>query len=106
MPEKQYHFQEIRYNKKENNTIPKKMLPQSRGSILTLILLLPEKDNHIDEERRDEDGTGPAHISKETGHFDAALFRNGFYHEVRGITDIGIGAHEYSTGRNRFEHDL
>lgn len=67
---------------------------------------LPEEYEHIDDKGWNKNGTRPAHVSEEAWHLDAALFGNGFDHEVRCITDIRIRTHKHSTGRNSFQHDL
>jgi len=60
-----------------------------------------EKDKGHDDKQDHQDGDGIfEHISKETGHFDAGFFRNGFDHEIRRISDIGIGAHKNRANGN------
>ncbi len=42
----------------------------------------------------------PDHVAEEARHRDAALAGDGVDHEVRGVADIGVGAHEHRAGRD------
>ena len=63
---------------------------------------LDEEQERHENKDGDEDAAGPAHIAEEAGHGDAVLLGDGADHEVRGVADIGIGAHEHgATGNSR-----
>ena len=51
-----------------------------------------------DQEQRDQDTHGPGHVTEEAGHGHALFFGDGTHHEVGGVADVAVGAHEHGTG--------
>lgn len=58
------------------------------------IMFLQEENERYYNERRNQNGGRPGHVTEERRHGNAVFFRDGFDHKVRRIADIGVGAHE------------
>ena len=57
---------------------------------------LPNEENHrMQGKQRYQYNHRPCHVAEEGRHRHAALFGNGFDHEVRRITDISERTHKY-----------
>lgn len=62
---------------------------------------LSDEEEHVhQEEGREEDRHRPEHVAEERRHLDAALVADGDRHEVRGVADVGHGAHEHGAHRD------
>ena len=62
---------------------------------------LSDEEEHVhQEEGREEERHRPEHVAEERRHLDAALVADGDRHEVRGVADVGHGAHEHGAHRD------
>ena len=68
------------------------------GAFVTLGPLLHEEQVGDEGEAGEQDPHGPQHVTEEAGHLHALIFGDGTNHEVRGVPDVGHGAHEHGTG--------
>ena len=59
----------------------------------------PNKAHH--DEQRNQNTSRPSNVAKEARHLHAAIFHDGFDHQVGRIADVRVRAHEHRACGNR-----
>ena len=65
---------------------------------------LQKEDERVQQEHGTQETDRPQQIAEEGGHANTVFIRDGFYHKVGGVANIGVGAHEHRAAGDGLQH--